>query len=573
MSKCGHLYYGVRASQIKKESIQNTKSCMSNVIDGKKFAKMLLGGASSLAQHTQEVNDLNVFPVPDGDTGTNMMKTLEGGISEITSEKEHKSIADVSKSFSHGVLLGARGNSGVILSQIFSGINEELSNHDKVDAKTLARAFQSGIKKSYGAVQNPTEGTILTVFREATEYAASNLDDKSTVEDFLAMHIYQAQISLNKTKEILPVLAEADVVDSGAAGYLYVIMGMYQVLTGQMKAEYKATEEQKANIDINQFTRDSVLEFGYCTEFLLRLTTNKVDPDKFDINLILNMLEELKGESIVAYMEGDIVKVHVHTFTPGLILARAQEFGEFLTLKIENMSLGHSETPIKKEKKKAKKFSVLTVATGEGLCALFKELGADAIVAGGQSANPSTEEFIKAFDDCDSEHIIVLPNNKNVFLAAKQAADIYEKAVVHIVPTKNLMQGYGGLSVITPGITDIDMLVSNIEKAANTVIDAEITRAVRDVTINGKSIKTGDYIAISSGEIVAVNESAEAASLGMLETVDMDEYEIITLFVGKNVSEEQRAELVEQIEDKYPDCAVDVYEGGQDVYDYLIAIE
>ena len=254
------------------------------------------------------------------------------------------------------MLLGARGNSGVILSQIFSGINEELSNHDKVDAKTLARAFQSGIKKSYGAVQNPTEGTILTVFREATEYAANNLDDKSTVEDFLAMHIYQAQISLNKTKEILPVLAEADVVDSGAAGYLYVIMGMYQVLTGQMKAEYKATEEQKANIDINQFTRDSVLEFGYCTEFLLRLTTNKVDPDKFDINLILNMLEELKGESIVAYMEGDIVKVHVHTFTPGLILARAQEFGEFLTLKIENMSLGHSETPIKKEKKKAKKF-------------------------------------------------------------------------------------------------------------------------------------------------------------------------------------------------------------------------
>ena len=549
---------------------------MNSAIDGKKFAQMLLGGASSLSQHTQEVNDLNVFPVPDGDTGTNMMKTLEGGISEIAS-KEDVSVADVSKSFSHGVLLGARGNSGVILSQIFAGINEELSHHDEIDALCLAKAFQNGIKKSYGAVQNPTEGTILTVFREATEYAASKIDSTSTVEDFLANHIYQAQISLNKTKEILPVLAEADVVDSGAAGYLYVIMGMYQVLTGQMVADYKPTAIERQNVDINSFTRDSVLEFGYCTEFLLRLTTNKVaDPDNFDINLILSMLEELKGESIVAYKEGDVVKVHVHTFTPGVVLARAQEFGEFLTVKIENMSVGHSEANERKAQarpKNDKKFSVLTVASGEGLCALFRELGADEIVAGGQSANPSTEEFIKAFEGCDTEHIIVLPNNKNVFLAAKQAAELYKDAKVHIIPTKNLMQGYSALSVITPGITDIDMLVSNVEDAANSVVDAEITQAVRDVTLNGKEVKKGDYIAISSGEIVAVENSAGAVVLSMLETVDMDEYEIITLFTGKGVSEEERAELTEQIEDAYPDCVVEVYEGGQDVYDYLIAIE
>ena len=548
---------------------------MNNAIDGKKFAEMLLGGASSLSQHTQEVNDLNVFPVPDGDTGTNMMKTLEGGISEIAS-KEDVSVADVSKSFSHGVLLGARGNSGVILSQIFAGINEELSHHNEIDASNLAKAFQNGIKKSYGAVQNPTEGTILTVFREATEYAASKMNEASTVEDFLAHHIYQAQISLNKTKEILPVLAEADVVDSGAAGYLYVIMGMYQVLTGQMVADYKPAED-KQNVDINSFTRDSVLEFGYCTEFLLRLTTNKVaDPDNFDINLILSMLEELKGESIVAYKEGDVVKVHVHTFTPGVVLARAQEFGEFLTVKIENMSVGHSESGEKKTQARPrsdKKFSVLTVASGEGLCALFRELGADEIVAGGQSANPSTEEFIKAFEDCDTEHIIVLPNNKNVFLAAKQAAELYKDAKVHIIPTKNLMQGYSALSVITPGITDMDMLVSNIEDAASSVVDAEITQAVRDVTLNGKEVKKGDYIAISSGEIVAVESSAAAVVLSMLETVDMDEYEIVTLFTGKGVSEEDRADLTEQIEDAYPDCVVEVYEGGQDVYDYLIAIE
>ena len=543
---------------------------MSNTIDGKQFAKMLIGGISSLSQHAQEVNDLNVFPVPDGDTGTNMMKTLEGGISEISAKEENGSVADVSKSFAHGVLLGARGNSGVILSQIFAGINEELSNHDKIDAPILAKAFQSGIKKSYSAVQNPTEGTILTVFREATEYACANTNESTSVEEFFAQHLYQAQISLNRTKEILPVLAEADVVDSGAAGYLYVIMGMYQVLTGQAISEYKGTVE-KQGMDINMFTRDSVLEFGYCTEFLLRLTTNKVDPDSFDINVILAMLEELKGESIVAYKEGDIIKVHVHTFTPGLVLARAQEYGEFLTLKIENMSLGHSETPQKK--KSDKSFSVLTVATGDGICALFKDLGADEIVAGGQSANPSTEEFVKAFDNCGTEHIIVLPNNKNVFLAAKQAAELYEKAKVHIIPTRNLMQGYGALSVVTPGITDIDMLVSNIESAAQGVVGAEITRAVRDVTINGKSIKEGDYIAISNGEIVAVEDSSSSVVLSMLSTVDMDDYEIITVFAGKDVSAEQRATLVEEIEEEYPDCEVVAYEGGQDIYDYLIAIE
>lgn len=542
---------------------------MSKEIDGKRFAKMLIGGISYLSQHAQEVNDLNVFPVPDGDTGTNMMKTLEGGLSEI-STKEVESVATISKSFAHGVLLGARGNSGVILSQIFAGINEELSNHESVDAITLAKAFKSGIKKAYSAVQNPTEGTILTVFREATEYAADNVDSSSTIEDFFALHIYQAQISLKRTKELLPVLAEADVVDSGAAGYLYVILGMYRVLTGQLEGEYKPMVEAQT-LDINRFTRDSVLEFGYCTEFLLRLTTNKVDPDSFDIEVILSMLEELKGESIVAYKEGDIIKVHVHTFTPGLILARAQEYGEFLTLKIENMSLGHSETTQKK--KSNKKFSVLTVATGEGLCALFKELGADEIVAGGQSANPSTEEFINAFKKCDTEYIIVLPNNKNVFLAVKQAAEMYTEAKVKIVPTRNLMQGYGALSVITPGITDIEKLVSNAQSAASSVIGCEITRAVRDVTINGKAIKVGDYIAISEGEIAAVEQSPESAAITMLSGVDMDDYEIITLFVGKNVDMEKRVELTEQIEDLYPDCEVTVYEGGQDVYDYLIAIE
>lgn len=543
---------------------------MNSVIDGKEFAKMLLGGVSCLSQHTQEVNDLNVFPVPDGDTGTNMMKTLEGGICEISARGENESVADVSKSFSHGMLLGARGNSGVILSQIFAGINEELSKHESVDALTLSRAFQSGIKKAYSAVQNPTEGTILTVFREATEYASAEIDENSTIEDFLAKHIYQAKISLNRTKEILPVLQEADVVDSGAAGYLYIIMGMYQVLTGQAVFEYKATE-QSQSIDINTFTRDSILEFGYCTEFLLRLTANKVDPDLFDIEVIRQELENMGGDSIVAYKEGDIVKVHVHTFTPGDVLNLAQRYGEFLTTKIENMSVSH--TGEKQKKKPNKPYSVITVATGEGMCELFLELGADQIVAGGQCANPSTEEFIKAFDLCEGEDIIVLPNNKNVFLAAKQACELYDKARIHIIPTKNLMQGYSALSVLSPGITDIGVITESMNVACQGVIDCEITQAVRDVTINGKNVKKGDYIGISQGEIAAVADSAEGCALNMLEGVDMDEYEIVSLFVGKDVSHQRRVELTEQIEEAFPDVELTVYEGGQELYDYLIAIE
>ncbi|MBE6537071.1 MAG: DAK2 domain-containing protein [Ruminococcaceae bacterium] len=544
------------------------------IIDGKCFAEMLQGGAAMLSEHAQEINDLNVFPVPDGDTGTNMTKTLEGGLCEISEENNDSSVGALSDHFARGVLLGARGNSGVILSQIFAGINEELSKYDNVSAKELAKAFQSGIKKAYSAVQNPTEGTILTVFRESTEYAASKITDESSVEDFFKLHIEKARISLERTKEILPALKEADVVDSGAAGYLYIIMGMYAVLTGELQGTvYKSvTSSEENKVNINLFTRDSKLEFGYCTEFLLRLMSDRTDPDSFNIDEVLSVLDELGGESVVAYKNDDIVKVHVHTFNPGAILSRMQSFGEFLTVKIENMSLGHSGT-VKPKIKTEKKYSVLTVANGEGLCSLFRELGADEIVAGGQTSNPSTEEFISAFERCDSENIFVLPNNKNVFLAAKQAAEIYDKAKIYIIPTKNLMQGYGALSVITPGITDMDVLAENIERAANGVVGSEITKAVRDVTINGKQIKAGDYIAITEGNIGAVEKTAEAAVMQTISEVDPDEYEIITLFVGKDVSDDARAALTERIEEEYPDFTLDVYIGGQDVYDYLIAIE
>lgn len=546
-------------------------------LDGKTLKAMLIGGAEKIRENLAEINDLNVFPVPDGDTGTNMTKTIEGGLSEITS-MDSTSISEVMGKFAHGVLLGARGNSGVILSQIFAGIKEELSKFDTVTALDLSNAYRNGIAKSYSAVVNPTEGTILTVFRESTEYAAERINENSSIDDFLRLHIEEAKRSLIRTKEILPVLAEADVVDSGAAGYLCIAMGMQYALSGKVKEDsyrYTDSSEAKPTVNIDSFTRDSKLEFGYCTEFLLRLTTDKCDPDAFDTKVAIDLLAELSGESVVCYKTEDVLKVHVHTFDPGSVLTAFRRFGEFLTVKIENMSVGHSgeQKPVKKPEKK-KPYSVVAVATGEGICSLFTHIGADAIISGGQTSNPSTEEFISEFKKCNSENIIVLPNNKNVFLAAKQAAELYEDAKVHIVPTESIMQGYGALSVITPGITDIDMLVRNAQSAARGVKGAEITHAVRDVTINGKEVKRGDYIAISDHEIIAVAKTPEDALIAMLtDSPDVEDYEILTLFVGKDVSDERRAEITDRLEEEFPDLELTVYEGAQEVYDYLIALE
>ncbi len=549
-------------------------------IDGKLFAAMLMGGCVSLSAHAQELNDLNVFPVCDGDTGTNMTRTMEGGLSRLQKENE-ENIEAASGCFAKGILLSARGNSGVILSQIFAGINEGLRGHERVSAKELAAAFEKGIEKSYCAVQNPTEGTILTVFRESTRYAAENISDDSSIEDFYRLHLEEAERSLAKTPERLPVLKEANVVDSGAAGYLYVAKGMYKALTGEMQAEdFSITQkETAAEVDIDSFTRDSILEFGYCTEFLLRLTTAKVDPDTFDIKPLIAELEAMGGESIVAYKQDDIVKVHVHTFTPGEVLAKMHAYGEFLTVKVENMSVGHSQedeqAPQTPEKKS--KFSVVSVSTGEGISALFRDLGVSIVINGGQTSNPSIEEFIDAFKKCNSEHIFVLPNNKNVILAAKGAAELYEDSKVMVIETKNVAQGYSAMSVITPGIMDImdaDSVKESAERAAKDVWSLEVTQAVRDAVIEGVQIRNGDYMALGEGSALAVAASAEEAVKRALEGYeDMDMAEIITLFAGKSREAEESANLKEELEELYPDCEVVVYHGEQEVYDYYVAVE
>lgn len=534
-------------------------------IDGSQYARMLSGGAACLCAHAAELNDLNVFPVCDGDTGTNMQATLEGGLAQLT---ELQSIGAVADRFARGALLAARGNSGVILSQIFAGIKEALRDVDCADAGTLARAYESGIEKSYAAVQNPTEGTILTVFRESTRYAAEHMGENATVEDFFRLHTEEARRSLARTPELLPVLAQADVVDSGGAGYLYMAQGMYETLTGKEVAAF-APRQTAAAPDIDSFTRSSVLEFGYCTEFLLRLTDAKCDPDAFDMQTLLTELEKMGGESIVAYKQDDAVKVHVHTFCPGEVLTMAQRFGEFLTLKIENMSVGHTEPPKKKTPKKP--YSIVAVAAGAGMEQLFTRMGVDALVSGGQTANPSTQDFLQAFKTCEAEHILVLPNNGNIYLAAQQAAQLYTEASVHVLKTGTMMAGYSALSVITPGITDIAAVVESAQRAADGVCGFEITRAVRDAKVDGQHIREGQYMALQGKTLAALAETPEDAVMAALETEDTDLCEIITLFVGKDAA--ASADLSARLEDAYPDCEITMYDGGQGVYDYLVAVE
>lgn len=544
------------------------------LLDGTTLRRMLIGAAETIRQNSDTINDLNVFPVPDGDTGTNMCKTIEGGIAEISSLHE-PTVSDVSYKFAHGSLLGARGNSGVILSQIFAGIEEELVKCNVATAADFVSAYRNGIKKAYSSVMNPAEGTILTVFREATEYAAERVNADSDIEDFLSLHIEEAKRSLARTKDILPALKEADVVDSGGAGYVCIASGMYAALTGKNFDEYQfSVDEPSAVADISAFTRDSKLEFGYCTEFLLRLQTVKTDPDTFSVQTVTDFLESIGGESIVAYKTDDIIKAHVHTANPGAVLTEMRRWGEFLTIKIENMALQHNETALSPKKKKHTDLATIAVASGEGICALFEELGADIIIDGGQTNNPSAEEFLKAFEDANADNIVVLPNNKNVFLAVKQAAELWEKDRVHIIPTESLMQGYAALSVISPAVSDIKAIVRSATDAANNVIGAEITRAIRDAVIGGVEVKCGEYIAISAHAIKATAETAYEAVISLLEGIDnIDDYEIITLFAGKDVTADERAELTEKIEELYSDHELVVYDGAQEIYSYFVAVE
>ena len=556
-------------------------------LNGKDFKSLVVSGAKCLRDNIEEVNNLNVFPVPDGDTGTNMCHTIEGGISAVKS-LDTEVLGEICKPMSSGMLLGARGNSGVILSQIFRGICKGLQDKKEATALDLVKAFKLGVKQAYGAVVTPVEGTILTVFREATEYTADKIDKDSTINDFFNFHLQKAAKSLANTINLLPVLKEAGVIDSGGAGYVYIIEGMIKYLEGEevdfsfvSDATTASTEETNTPIDFSAFGPDDELKFGYCTEFILRLQNSKVDIENFDIQEVINILEgdDIKGDSIVALCDDSVVKVHVHTKDPGRVLDHMRDFGEFLTIKIENMALQHNEqigdAQLEEQRlKEHKKYAIVAVATGDGIKEAFTELGVDVLIDGGQSMNPSTEDFIKAFKSLDAENIIVFPNNKNIIMAAKQAATLYKGSHVEVISSTTIPQCYSALTMLDYSSDDLTIIVGNFKQAIDGVSSGEITTSIRNTTVNKVDIKKGDYIGILDGKLLVADIDRKEAVKSLLYKVkNIADKEVLIVICGKNVPEEEKEELQELLYEAFPYLEIGLMDGGQDVYDYLFSIE
>lgn len=582
-----------RQSKQKKNSTKPKKKISTfRYLGGLLMAKMAMGGAAELRHNADEVNKLNVFPVPDGDTGDNMRMTIESGIAAIE-KLDTDDLSEIMKAFSHGMLLGARGNSGVILSQFFAGTAKGLEGVGKADPAALGHALEIGVKQAYASVMTPTEGTILTVAREAVEYAVRRLTPESTVRTFFADLVKEMHESLDRTPEALPILKEAEVVDSGGAGLLYIIDGFNRVLNGKKVASVpaksaKAAEAEKAPAaSLDAFGPDSEMTYGYCTELLVRAQNSKCDAESFDIEPLKAFLATV-GDSIVVFKTETVVKIHVHTLTPERVLEYCRTFGEFLTVKIENMSLQHTEnemkenetpTPVSQEtvekpaqKGERKRYGIVAVASGDGLEGLFREFGADVVIRGGQTHNPSTNEFIEAFDSINAEHIFVLPNNGNIMMAAGQAAEMYEAAKVHVVGAKSIGLGYAAISTVDLSADDPDAVVAQMTASMDSVATGYISPSIRDADIGGVHIQNGDTMGIIGKEIV-VSEADSIAAVTKLASTLLDGRAMLTVFTGKDATEEEKSALEAHVAEKHPDAEIYFLDGGQDVYPYIFVAE
>lgn len=560
------------------------------VLGGLLLSKMARGGAMELRSNADEVNKLNVFPVPDGDTGDNMRMTIESGIAAIEN-LDSDDLAEVMKVLSHGMLLGARGNSGVILSQFFAGTAKGFEGVDQADPEALGYALQMGVQQAYTSVMTPTEGTILTVAREAVEYAVARIQPESTIRSFFADLVKEMHRSVERTPEILSVLKEAGVVDSGGAGLFYIMDGFNRVLNGEEiegeDTSITAPASQPAAAAASAgFNADSVMTYGYCTELLVQLQNAKTNVDAFDIEELKQFLAEL-GDSIVAFKTDSIVKIHVHTFTPEKVLAHCRSFGEFLTVKIENMSLQHTSTLEKAEETPApaaapaeaerpqpsKRYGVVAVCNGEGIENLFCELGADEIVHGGQTQNPSTNDFLDAFAGISAEHIFVFPNNGNIFMAAQQAAELYTDAKIHVIPSKNIGTGYVALSTVDFANPNVEELLAGMQTAMDRVTAGYVSPSIRDAEINGVQIKNGDTIGIIGKEIVVSNADRMEAACTLVQKIMAEDKFMLTVFCGKDAAEEEQELFKEKLTALCPDAEIYFVPGGQDVYPYIFVAE
>lgn len=550
------------------------------LLDGAIYSQMIAAGTNNLRIHAQEINNLNVFPIPDGDTGDNMLMTMMGGKNAIPASEKNLSAA--AKKISSGMLLGARGNSGVILSQFFDGISAGFEGLTQADSTQIGNAFKKGVKQAYESVMTPTEGTILTVAKDSTEYACST--NAKTPVDFFDAFLREAKLSLERTPDLLPVLKKAGVVDSGGAGLIYIIKGMKQFLLGEAQPEVKDNSEksEKPQLNLDLFNEDSELEFGYCTELMLRLQNKKTNPAAFDVETIKSFLNTI-GNSVVAFKTGSIIKLHVHTMTPDKVLAFCQQFGEFLTVKIENMSLQHNNlteedddtlvTTVESEKQERKPFGIVAVASGEGIKQTFLDYGADYIVDGGQSMNPSAEDFINAFDKVNADTIFVLPNNGNVILSAQQAAKIYTNSQIKVIESKSIGEGFAVITMIDTECGNTEEIIEQCNFAMDGVSSYYISHCVRDAQMDGLSLHTGDYIGFCDKNIITSNSDRRNTGLSTIDKMDFSDHEVCILINGIDSTTNETTELSNYIKEKHPDIEVYIISGGQDIYSYIMILE
>ena len=546
-----------------------------NTVDAKMLGRMFLSGAKNLEAKKEWINELNVFPVPDGDTGTNMTLTIMAAASEV-SALSNPTMKTLAKAISSGSLRGARGNSGVILSQLLRGFTKSIEHHEQVDAMAFARAFEKGVETAYKAVMKPKEGTILTVAKGAAVKALEIAEDSENLETFFADVIAEAEAVLLRTPEMLPVLKEAGVVDSGGQGLLEVLKGAFD---GYLGKEIDMNFEKPAHAVMSKpmSAEESDIKFGYCTEFIIML--EKEFPEKEERAFKEYLLSI--GDSLVVVADDEIVKVHVHTNAPGDAIQRALTYGQLSNMKIDNMRLEHHERLIKDAEKVAaqqakaepeKEVGFISVSVGDGMGEIFRELGADYLIEGGQTMNPSTEDVLQAISHVNAKNIFIFPNNKNIILAANQARDLTEDKNIIVIPTKTIPQGITALISYVPDKT-VEQNTEEMLEAMTHVKTGQITYAVRDTKIDDKEIRQGDIMGIGDKGILAVGQGIEDITVETLKEMVDEDTEIISIYYGADVTEEAAEQLCERLEELYPDFDVEINQGGQPIYYYVVSVE
>nr|WP_207896795.1 DAK2 domain-containing protein [Baia soyae] len=555
---------------------------------------MMRAGANNLNRNVEMVNALNVFPVPDGDTGTNMSLTITSGVKEMEKFADEANIGKLAEALAKGLLMGARGNSGVILSQLFRGFSKALAGNETMSPRQLAEAFQRGVETAYKAVLKPVEGTILTVAREAAEAGVKRSRSTNDPIEVLEAVVNEAKVTLDRTPEMLPVLKQAGVVDAGGEGLLLVYKGMLSVLTGEVVADQPATKEdlpsleslaEMAHHDNAQAKIDpATIENGYCTEFMVDLKTTRRPVDAFSEGDFREELSQF-GDSLLVISDEELVKVHIHAEHPGDALSYAQKYGDLIKIKIENMreqyataTEGHTsshshgskvEKPAIEVEKKP--YGIVSIVAGSGVADIMRSLGVDVVIEGGQTMNPSTEDIVKAIGQIHAEHIIILPNNKNIIWTAEQVGEVVDVPVT-VLATKTIPQGLASLLAFDKDATP-EANKTNMTSAYKAIRSGELTYAVRDTQIDEHQIKQGDYLGITEGKIEVVGQDLMDTAFTLLGEMAVDGADVVTVIYGQDVSSDQADELTKRLGDAYPDVEIEVHDGGQPLYYFLFSVE